>query len=37
MNSGLFILEENMKFGKAIKLMKQGNKELTKLWDHEND
>jgi len=37
MNSGLFILEENMKFCKAIKLMKQGNKELTKLWDHEND
>jgi len=35
--AGLFVLEENIKFDKAIKLMKQGNKELTKLWDHEDD
>jgi len=37
MNSGLFVLEENMKFDKAIKLMKHGNKELTKMWNYEND
>lgn len=35
--AGLFILEENMKFGKAIKLMKQGKKKLIKMWNHEDD
>jgi len=35
--AGLFVLEENMKFDKAIKLMKQGKKELKKMWNHEDD
>lgn len=35
--AGLFVLEENMKFDKAIKLMKQGKKKPTKMCNHEDD